>query len=87
MGGVRGSFWGLCDRAGIQYPDSDTAAVLLFAVFDELGAVFEVWTVSLLPPPRSSLCLFHKDMCGNWVQRLDSRVKRFVLRQEKRAVS
>ena len=53
VGGVWGSLWGLCHLAGIQHPDSSAAAVFLFAVFDELGAVFEVWKVSAWPPLNS----------------------------------
>lgn len=46
VGFVRGSLWGVCHRAGVQYSDPSAAAVLLSAVFDELGAVFAVWAVS-----------------------------------------
>ena len=48
MGGVRGSVRGVCDRAGVQHPDPGATAVFWLAVFDELGAVSEVWEVSAL---------------------------------------
>ena len=54
VGRVWRSLWGVCDRAGVQYPDSGAAAVLLFALSDELGAVFEVWAVS----PWSLILIF-----------------------------
>jgi len=46
VGAVWGAFWCVCDRAEFQHPDSDPTTVFLCVVFDELGAVFEIWPVS-----------------------------------------
>ena len=63
VGDVRSAFWRVCDCAGLQYSDSGAAAVFLPAVFDVLGAVFEVWAVSFSGLPIGG---FVSCCCLNW---------------------
>ena len=43
---LRRALWRVRRGAELQYPDPDPAAVFLRPVSGELGAVFEIWTVS-----------------------------------------
>ena len=69
---VWSALWRVCDCPGLQHPDSGAAAVFLPAVFDVLGAVFEIWAVSFFPAAGNGGFFFlfslFPEFFGSWAQ-------------------